>query len=83
MTTYAYHLTLNHLEIGAVENALKWYLEVCEKGPPDDLKAHHSPNPRAIKSVLQHLFGDPTMTSTSSACYPGGVLPRTIEKPAE
>ena len=70
MTTYAYNIRLNEREASAIENALKWYVKLCETGAPDNLKAHHSPNPTPIHDVLDRLRHNYEMTSTSSWCWP-------------
>ncbi len=70
MTTYAYHIALNDREVIAVRNALSWYLEICKSGPPEELRAHHSPHPHAIAEVLSRLYYYTEMTSTSSFCLP-------------
>jgi hypothetical protein len=70
MTTYSYRLDLNDREVIAVEEALLTYLELCKKGHANRVGAKCTPAPSAIEHVLWRLHSSPTMTSTSSFCWP-------------
>ena len=76
MTTYSYRLTLNDREVIALEEALTTYLELCDSGGAERPNSKIRPHPRAIKSVLDRLYSEMTMTSTSSFCWPSAKGPQ-------
>jgi hypothetical protein len=69
MTTYNYTITLNDREVLAVQEALRLYIilykpEINSKLTPE-INASS-----AAQAVIERLFLDTTMTSTSSFCWP-------------
>jgi hypothetical protein len=70
MTTYSYRVTLNDSECIAVKEALEQYRNFCESKLADGPRAPYWAHRQAIDAVLDRLFANAQMTSTSSFCSP-------------
>ncbi len=69
MTTYNYSLTMNDREVFAVQEALRLDIILCKS----EVAPHLTPEikaPNTVQAVMDRLFCDTKMTSTSSFCWP-------------
>lgn len=70
MTTFRYRLTLNDREIFVLQDALRHYRAHCET-PAAPCPPLSSNRPlRVVDAILDQLFLDTEMTSTSTHCSP-------------
>jgi hypothetical protein len=70
MTTYSYTLTVNDSECLALQAALKLMIEHCEAQLKDGPCCPYVAHKQNCIQVLDRLFNDARMTSTSSFCSP-------------
>jgi hypothetical protein len=70
MTTYSHTLTVNDSECLALQAALKLMIEHCEAQMKDGPRAPYWAHKQSCIQMLDRLFKDARMTSTSSFCRP-------------
>jgi hypothetical protein len=72
MTTYSYTLTVDDSECIALEAALKLMIEHCEAQLKDGPCSPYGAHKQSCIKMLERLFDNARMTSTSSSCWPSG-----------
>lgn len=79
MTTYARTITLDEIEYDTLRTALAELIEQCRAGA-DGADIDAKMKEQRLLSVENQLFrATYRMTSTSSSCWPGGVIPDDID----
>lgn len=70
MTTYIHRLTLDDSDIIALGAAIDRYIDTCKAELADGPKAPYWAHLTSLEGIKARLYGDSTMTSTSSPCWP-------------
>ncbi len=70
MTTYLYSVAMDDIEFDAVRKALKHYSSLCEAKLSEGQRSPYLGHLLAIEGVLERLFADAQMMSTSSFSSP-------------